>query len=466
MGIGCHAVEAHTLIMAESTERQEPSYPTPLKKRHRGLTSHLARATCIVPESAPTPRQTTPPKPHYSGVDEEEEEPLSQGGTEVSRGEEAVVATPAAAQSSPQSAGVTPAAAAGSSGRRSTCRRRRASEICATSERLPPPGTRVFVDVPDLLRCHLTCAMCNDILLAPVSVMGRCQHVFCQHCILSDFRALKAGSSGGASAACPDLACPTCQAPLPAPAEEAKLLPLLYPSLIAGNMLNGLEVYCRWGLERVEGRWVPGKGKHLCPAVLRVGDVAAHEAEGCPHESVLCHVPGCGAVLLKRLLSRHMRDHAGSHVEALLSENSTLQAELSETGNELEEALGRVEALEEELASVKWKACMWDAQGGEAGASCSPADVVPRKRARSQGCSPSSLKLPGSAVKRVQPLKDGYRWRKYGEKTVNGLATPRSYYRCSQAGCPARKMVEEVEGEVQETLKGEHNHSAPLVNNQ
>jgi hypothetical protein len=69
------------------------------------------------------------------------------------------------------------------------------------------------------------------------------------------------------------------------------------------------------------------------------------------------------------------------------------QAELSETGNELEEALGRVEALEEELASVKWKARMWDAQGGEAGASCSPADVVPRKRARSQGCSPSSLKV-------------------------------------------------------------------------
>jgi hypothetical protein len=144
-------VEAHTLIMAESTERQEQSYPTPLKKRHRGLTSHLARATCIVPESAPTPRQTTPPKPHHSGVDEEEE-PLSQGGTEVSRGEEAVVATPAAAQSSPQSAGVTPAAAAGSSGRRSTCRRRRASEICATSERL------VLTPFPALFHIFPECA--------------------------------------------------------------------------------------------------------------------------------------------------------------------------------------------------------------------------------------------------------------------------------------------------------------------
>jgi hypothetical protein len=37
---------------------------------------------------------------------------------------------------------------------------------------------------------------------------------------------------------------------------------------------------------------------------------------------------------------------------------------------------------------------------------------------------------------------DGYNWRKYGEKQVKGSPFPRSYYKCSQPGCPAKKMIE------------------------
>lgn len=37
---------------------------------------------------------------------------------------------------------------------------------------------------------------------------------------------------------------------------------------------------------------------------------------------------------------------------------------------------------------------------------------------------------------------DGYNWRKYGEKQVKGSPFPRSYYKCSQPGCPAKKVVE------------------------
>ena len=37
---------------------------------------------------------------------------------------------------------------------------------------------------------------------------------------------------------------------------------------------------------------------------------------------------------------------------------------------------------------------------------------------------------------------DGYHWRKYGEKHVKGSACPRSYYKCSQPGCPVKKIIE------------------------
>jgi hypothetical protein len=35
--------------------------------------------------------------------------------------------------------------------------------------------------------------------------------------------------------------------------------------------------------------------------------------------------------------------------------------------------------------------------------------------------------------------------RRYGEKIVKGSAFPRSYYKCSYQGCPAKKIIEKNE---------------------
>ncbi|XVE56552.1 hypothetical protein DITRI_Ditri04bG0020200 [Diplodiscus trichospermus] len=61
----------------------------------------------------------------------------------------------------------------------------------------------------------------------------------------------------------------------------------------------------------------------------------------------------------------------------------------------------------------------------------------------------------------VDILDDGYRWRKYGQKTVKNSNFPRSYYKCTHKGCNVKKQVQRSSKDneiVVTTYEGIHTH--------
>ncbi|WOL18641.1 WRKY transcription factor WRKY24 [Canna indica] len=82
-------------------------------------------------------------------------------------------------------------------------------------------------------------------------------------------------------------------------------------------------------------------------------------------------------------------------------------------------------------------------------------------------CGSQTVREPKVVVQTISNddvLPDGYRWRKYGQKAVKGNPNPRSYYKCTRAGCPVRKHIERASYDLRAvitTYEGKHNHEVP-----
>ncbi|XP_030523609.1 probable WRKY transcription factor 60 isoform X2 [Rhodamnia argentea] len=62
-------------------------------------------------------------------------------------------------------------------------------------------------------------------------------------------------------------------------------------------------------------------------------------------------------------------------------------------------------------------------------------------------------------------VKDGYQWRKYGQKVTRDNPSPRAYFKCSFApSCPVKKKVQRSVDDpslLVATYEGDHNHRSP-----
>ncbi|CAI5982745.1 unnamed protein product [Closterium sp. NIES-65] len=95
-------------------------------------------------------------------------------------------------------------------------------------------------------------------------------------------------------------------------------------------------------------------------------------------------------------------------------------------------------------------------------------DKKPRRSAETVlVCAQQVIEEPKLVVElrsNMELLDDGYRWRKYGQKVVRGNPNPRSYYKCTHAGCTVRKHMERAVTDpcvVVTSYEGRHCHAMP-----
>jgi hypothetical protein len=124
-------------------------------------------------------------------------------------------------------------------------------------------------------------------------------------------------------------------------------------NFVVRELVDGLTVCCRFGVrEGAAGAWEPaplGNGATLsfvCPRVLRLDAVAAHEA-ACDYARAPCPYAGCGALLRSSEVAAHDAHAAGAHAVAERAERVAAQDSAKELQRRLDKlaphALHRLE---------------------------------------------------------------------------------------------------------------------------
>eukprot|EP01105_Mastigella_eilhardi_P008152 TRINITY_DN199_c0_g2_i1.p1 TRINITY_DN199_c0_g2~~TRINITY_DN199_c0_g2_i1.p1 ORF type:complete len:471 (+),score=122.52 TRINITY_DN199_c0_g2_i1:59-1414(+) len=159
-----------------------------------------------------------------------------------------------------------------------------------------------------------------------------------------------------------------------------------------------------------------------------------------------CEYPSCPA---KKQCSRRLSDGAFLYIEYKGEHfHAALDVTPAETANVEGNTSGGVDSTATLPPNSSSLSC-----GGFAG----PAAIgcTMSSRGRSNGTETSRKAHTTAAV------DDGYSWRKYGQKYVNGNMYPRSYYRCTYKNCSVKKQVERISDRMVSTYDGVHNHDPP-----